>query len=71
MDTKPRLTIWQQATLTMAKKAHYKALRHGRVPMHKVYSARDVALLEAHGWRVHTHTQPSYVAKESWVLTPA
>ena len=68
-NTKPRLGFFDRALLEDAQKKIVKAQRRGVAPMMRVYKPKYVALLEARGWRVHTHTPVSYGAHESWLMT--
>lgn len=70
-NTKPRLGLFQRAVLEDAEKKQRKAAKRGQAPMVKVYRAKHVALLESHGWRVHTHVPVSYGAPQTWVMTTA
>lgn len=67
----PKLTFWQQATLDRADRIAKKASKRSLPVMLKVTSAKDVALLEAHGWSVYSHSAPSYVSAERWWMTRA
>ena len=68
-NTAPKPTFLQKVVLDKASKAQAKAAKRGVHPFYKTYSRKDLALLEAHGWKVHSHTPPSYGAPESWLLT--
>ena len=67
--TSPKPTFLQKAVLDKAAKKLRKATKRGVPAFIKVYPKKDLALLEAHGWKVHSHTPPSYGAPESWLLT--
>lgn len=67
--TKLRLGFFDRAMLEDAQKKIIKAQKRGVAPMMRVYRARQVALLETHGWRVFSHTPVSYGAAESWTMT--
>lgn len=68
-NTAPKLTLMQRATLAKAEKVQAKAKKKGLPVFHKVYWVREMALLQTHGWTVHTHTPVSYGAPESWLMT--
>lgn len=70
MTTTPKLKLSDRLTLERAAKFRAKRERRGRVPLLKVYSAREVELLLAHGWQVHTFTPVSYGAPRTWLLEP-
>lgn len=64
-------SLTERVVVEKAEKTRRRALRKGRVPLHTIYRTRDLAILEAHGWVVHTFTPVSYGAPRTWLMTPA
>lgn len=64
-------TLTERVVVEKAEKTRRKADRKRRLPLHTIYRARDLAILEAHGWKVHTFIPGSYGAPRTWLMTPA
>lgn len=64
-------SLTERVVVEKAEKTRLKAHRKGRVALHTIHRARDLAILEDHGWRVHTFTPVSYGAPRTWLMTPA
>lgn len=68
MSTMTRPSIWAQATTLQREKAAKRALRRKK-PL-KTRSASDLQWYLSHGWRIMSHTQPSYGQGQYWLLVP-
>lgn len=68
METMTKTSIWAQATLQQREKAAKRALRKHK-PL-KTRSPKDLEWFLGHGWRILSHTQPSYGQGQYWLLVP-
>lgn len=67
MDTMTKTSIWSQAGAIQLAKKEAKALKRNK-PL-KTYSSKEVLALQARGWEVLSHIQPSYGQGQYWLMT--